>query len=415
MSLVFDNPVQPVLALPPDLAVWQQCESVSDPSGRWRLYLHRIGLAALRSWVEEECDQPVHLWPTADPSDIWQEVDGLALTLGQRRILVVLSETIDATTLQVPQEWVDIPGWSADYYVAAHVDVDEQRLALWGYGTHDQIKTQGEFDPRDRTYRLSDSDLIQDFSVFWVAQQLEQLQPASVPDLPSLSAAEAERLIEQLAHAVEPRLELPFEQWGALISDGRWRRHLWQQLGRQRQGIVPVDLGRWVRQQFEDGWRSLESLLPQTPALAFRSAATRDETVSRGKLIRFTATDEELVLGLRVATVEGDRGAYPSDNRQADPSDNRGAYPSDTRRSVRIQLFPSDNSSSDNPVLPNGIILALDQPDPTEPGMTQRLQRVEAGEHDNYIQLPTFRCPVGQRFRVSVQLADAILQEDFVS
>ena len=385
MSLVFDNPVQPVLAMPPDLAVWQQCEAQSDAAGRWRNYLHKIGWTALRPWFQEEFDQPVALWPTADPSDIWQGVDGLALMLGQQRILIMLSETIDAATLQVPQEWVDIPGWAADYYLAAHVDVDEQRLALWGYATYAQVKAQGRYEPSDRTYSLSDVDVIHDFSVFWVAQQMEQPQAISTPALPPLSAAQAEGLIEQLAVVVEPRLEIPFEQWGALLSDARWRQQLWQ----QRRGIEPVDLGRWFNQLFEPGWRSLESLLPQTPALEFRSGAPSGIAVIRSKLIVLNATRDQLVLVLRVAPVEGAGDASPLGNL----------------RSISVQLFPSGAA-----LLPRGVTLTLELTSTAEP-----LQTVQAGGHDNYIQLPRFRCPERQQFRLTIQLADAIYREDFVS
>lgn len=377
MSVVFDNPVQPVLAIPPDLAAWQQCESLPNPAGRWRTYLYRLAAAALQTWMQEEGDQSAHLWPPNAPSDVWQLVDGLALTLGARRLVVILSETIDAATLQVPQEWVDIPDWAADYYLAAHVDVDEQRLVLWGYTTHAQVKTQGTYEASDRTYTLSDTDLIQDFSVFWVAQQLEQPQTASITALPPLPTAQAEQLVERLTSAAEPRLEIPFEQWGAVLSDGHWRQTLVQ----RRRGIVPVDLGRWVRQVFEPEWRSLESLLPQTPSLAFRSAAIRNEQISRGQLIRLNASSGEWVLVLKVETVE------------------------ENHRRIQVQLFPADAA-----VLPAGVTLTLDLPETAE-----RLQAVQAGEHDNFIQLPSFRCPLGQGFRVSVQLADAIFQEDFVS
>lgn len=385
MSVVFDNPVQPVLAIPPDLAAWQRCETLPDPAGRWRTYLHRLATAALQTWMQEEGDQAAQLWPPSAPSDIWPLVDGLALTLGARRIVVMLSETIEAASLQVPQEWVDIPDWAADYYLAAHVDVDEQRLVLWGYATHAQVKTQGVYEASDRTYTLSDIDLIQDFAVFWVAQQLEELQTAPIAALPPLPTAQAEQLIERLTSVAEPRLDLPFEQWGALLSNGSWRRQLVQ----RRQGTVPVDLGRWVSQVFEPGWRSLELLLPQTPALAFRSAATRNEMISRGKLIWLDASSGEFVLVLRIGTVTGSGEVATSGNR----------------RSIQVQLFPSDAT-----VLPAGVTLALDVLETAE-----RLQAVQAGEHDNYIQLPSFRCPPGQGFRVSVQLADAIFLEDFIS
>ncbi|WP_052049851.1 DUF1822 family protein [Leptolyngbya sp. KIOST-1] len=376
MSVVFDNPVQPVLAMPPDLALWQQGEAIADPAARWRVYLHQLGLAALQAWVQDEGDQTIHPWPAADAVDLWQWVDGLALTLGDRRLVVMLSEAIDASSLTVPQEWVDIPGWTADYYVAAQVDVDEQRLVLWGYGTYTQVKAQGRYDPRDRTYSLNAADLIQDFSVFWVAQRLEQPQTISLPELPALPEAQAERLADRLAQAVEPRLEIPFEQWGALLSDDHWRR----QLRQRQQGRGPVDLSGWLRDWVEPGWRSLASLLPSTPALGFRSTGIRS-AVSRGKAIWLSPPGCFLVLGLRVTPTEDDR------------------------RSISVQLFPTDVD-----LLPAGVTLTLELPETAEP-----LQTVQAGEHDNVIQLPSFRCPPGQRFRVSIQLADAIVQEDFVS
>ena len=376
MSLVFDNPVQPVLAMPPDLALWQQSEAIADPAACWRVYLHRLGLATLRAWVQEEWEQPLQLWP-ANPADLWPWVEGLALGLGDRRLVVILSEAIDASALTVPQEWVDIPGWAADYYLAAQVNVDEQRLVLWGYGTYTQVKTQGHYEPGDRTYSLTAADLIQDFSVFWVAQQLEQPQPLSLSELPPLSEAQAERLIDRLAQAVEPRLDIPFEQWGALLSDDHWRRQLW----RQRQGRGPVELSGWLQDLVEPGWRSLASLLPRTPALGFRSTGIQSAAASRGKVIWLSPPGCFLVLGLRVT-----------------PTD-------DQRRSISVQLFPTDVD-----LLPAGVTLTLALPETGEP-----LQTVQAGKQDNYIQIPSFRCPPGQRFRVSIQLADAIVQENFVS
>jgi hypothetical protein len=376
MSLVFDNPVQPVLVMPPDLVLWQQCEAIADPTARWRVYLHWLGLAALRTWVQDEVDQSIHPWPAA-AVDLWQWVDGLALGLGDRRLVVTLSEAIDATSLTVPQEWVDIPGWAADYYVAAQADVDAQRLVLWGYGTYAQMKNQGRYEPGGRTYSLGAEDLIQDFSVFWVAQQLEQPQPISLPDLPPLSEAQAEGLLGRLASAVEPRLAIPFEQWGALLKEARWRRRLWS----PRPGLRSIDLGNWFRQMFEPDWPSLASLLPQTPALEFRSAGTGNRVISRGKALCLNPPGLYLVLGIRVQTTD------------------------DHRRSISIQLFPSTAD-----VLPPGTTLTLGLPETEEP-----LQTVQAGDRDNYIQLPSFRCPLGQRFQVKVQMEDTIVQEDFIS
>ncbi len=283
----------------------------------------------------------------------------------------------------MPQEWVDIPDWVADYYITAYVDVDEQQLVLWGYTTYEQLKGQGIYDADDRTYALPEGALIEDFAAFWVAQQLEQLGPSSFESLPALASTQADTLIQRLAQAFEPRLAIPFWQWGALLSNGRWRRQLYQ----QRLGIVPVNLSRWANQVFEQGWQSLESLWPQTPGLQFRTTAIDPTGIACGKNI----------------------AVYPAANSPADAVELvlmlSVAMAADDRRHIRIQLYPSDAS-----LLPEGVMLTLELPDTGD-----QLQRVQAGDRDNYIQLPPFRCPANQLFRVRVQLADGRFQEDFVS
>ena len=45
-------------------------------------------------------------------------------------------------------------------------------LRLYGYTTHQQLQ-QGEYDWRDRTYSLAETDLNLDLSAFWVVRQLQ--------------------------------------------------------------------------------------------------------------------------------------------------------------------------------------------------------------------------------------------------
>ena len=35
--------------------------------------------------------------------------------------MLIPSEAIDDSELEVPQEWVDIPSWAADYYLAVQI------------------------------------------------------------------------------------------------------------------------------------------------------------------------------------------------------------------------------------------------------------------------------------------------------
>ncbi|MEO0349292.1 MAG: DUF1822 family protein [Cyanobacteria bacterium P01_A01_bin.15] len=377
MSVLFDNPVQPVLEMPSDPAQWQRSASVLDPATRWRLYLHQLALRALMPWFQEEFERPVWPWPHAASFDIWHAVDGLALHLGTNRIVILLAETIDAAELSVPQEWVDLPDWSADYYVAAHVDMDGQRLVLWGYTTYTQLKSLGTYDEANRTYCLKDLDLVQDFSAFWVSQHIGHSVCPAIDTLPSLSEAQAKSLIQSLTRVPEPRLALPFSQWGALISNQSWRQQIYQ----LRQSATPINVEDWLNHIFENGWHPLETLLPQTQALKFRSAANSTAVLTCGKKICLNTSPDELLLMFSV-DIEANR-----------------------RRNIRIQLYPSGDA-----LLPSNVTLALEL---SETG--ELLKTVQAGARDNYIQIPPFRCSAGQRLRVHIQLADSICQEDFIS
>ncbi|MFG6096488.1 DUF1822 family protein [Leptothoe sp. ISB3NOV94-8A] len=377
MSVLFDNPVQPVLEVPTDPIKWQHSTSISDPAARWRIYLHSLGLEALMSWFQEEFDQAVGSWPHAAPFDIWHVVEGLPLSLGNNRIVVILAETIDAAELRVPQEWVDLPGWSADYYIAAYVDVDEQHLVLWGYTTYGQLQFKSDYDSAERVYRLKEIDLVQDFSTFWVAQQMEQVQSSPIDMLPDLSATQAESLVQQLAHVPDPRLAINFSQWGALFSNDQWRQALYI----KRQNATTVSIEDWLENIFEQGWQSLDVLLPQSQISRLRSDADGTAVLTCGKKIFLNTAPDDLLLMFSV-DIEANK-----------------------RRNIRIQLYPSSDT-----ILPNNVMLALEL---SETG--ELLKSVKAGAHDDYIQIPPFRCSAGQRLRVHIQLAESTCQEDFIS
>jgi hypothetical protein len=387
VNLVFENPIQPILAMPLDAVTRPRIQGLQNPSEVWRCYLHRLAWSALQPWLQEEFEPAADLWPAVDPGAVWQVVEGLALTLGPRRVVVMVTEAMDVATLQIPQEWVDIPGWGADYYLAAQVDLERQLLALWGYATYKQVKQQGEFDGRDRTYTLSEGDIIQDFSAFWVAQQLEAPQSIEVAAVPPLAPAQAEALLPQLVASPEPRLEVPFEQWAGLLQGANWRRQLYerrQNLTSVRQpqsGTTLSNLSRWLDKQFEPGWHPPDRLLPQMPALAVRSTTNSQQLTVRGKTCFVDSASGQMVLVIAVSPM------------------------ANGRRSIRVQLYAPGTVP-----LPPGVMLCLDSANPAE-----RLQAVQAREHDNYIQLPSFRCPAGQQFRISIQLGDEAIQEEFVS
>ena len=386
MSLQFDICAQPVLSLQTNPGLWRHYASVINVDARWRIYIQKIASQALLTWFGEEFGLSAKLWPNGAPLDIWHILHGLPLTLGDKRIVFMVDEAIDTSELRVPKEWIDIPNWRADYYVAANIDLDKQQLLLWGYAPYSMVKNLGAYDVADNTYSLSYLDLIQDFSVFWVAQQLEPSETISMEISSSLPLAQAESLSQRLVNVPEPRLEMPFDQWAVLIRCDRWRQQFYQ----RRQGhAFPLGLGRWGKQLTERGWQTLDNLIPQAPALALRTESLNKEkrlsddafAYSKTILLKTSIADVKLLLAVAVE------------------------IQADERRNIELELYPVDD-----PLLPETVTMTLSLPDSDE-----QLQTVQAGSRDNYIKIPPFLCPVDELFRVSIQLADAVFQEDFVS
>jgi hypothetical protein len=178
-------------------------------------------------------------------------------------LILLPTEAIDLDELRVPQEWVDIPSWVADYYLAVQVDVDDRWLRIWGYTTHQHLKQQATYDAGDRSYYLDGSDLIQNLNVLWVARQLGgESTRAAVNSLPPLPLVQADNLLQRLGSTTiaMPRLAVPFSLWGALLEHGGWR----QQLYEQRQGLpAQRSILEWLRTGVSDlaqqmGWGRLE-------------------------------------------------------------------------------------------------------------------------------------------------------------
>ncbi|HEY9697487.1 MAG TPA: DUF1822 family protein [Trichocoleus sp.] len=260
---------------------WQQSQFGSTAASRWNAYLNQVSLDAILPWLRNERDARATVWtnPGALPS-FWEVVNGTAIVLNNKKLVLIPSEAIDTSELRVPQEWVDIPGWAADYYLAVQVDPDELSIKLWGYCTHQQLKTEGEYIPGDRTYTLDEDQLIPDLSLLWVtAQVFAEPTRAAVPSLPKLALTQAESLLQRLGNpaVLEPRLAVPFHLWGALLEHGGWRQRLLE----KRQGIPEQrsivqwlqsgisNLGQltWTQIQFQPsgaGARSTETPLSTT-------------------------------------------------------------------------------------------------------------------------------------------------------
>lgn len=368
---------------------WQQCQTLAN-SGWWQAYLNQICLQTVLPWLEETLGiEPIVTSPNTP--QFWSLVNGSAIAVENRRFILVPTEAMDRSELRVPQEWVDIPTWVGDYYLAVEVDPDEQVLQVWGYCTHEQVKLQGQYDASDRTYCLTESDLIQDMAVFWVMQQVAPEPTRSeVSSLANLSNQEADTLIQQANHseAVPLRLSIAFLQWGALLQNDRWLQRLCElspsqspQSPAAQPDLTSVQLGQWLQNQFELGWQTLTDLFRTEPDLAF--SFRREETqatIRRVKQIHLAAELSDVVLAIAL---------------KPEP---------DERIRIGVQVLPMQG----NAYLPAQLQLVMLS------SMGEILQSVEASDQSNYIQLRRVKCSPGMVFRLQIRVADVSVTEDFV-
>lgn len=275
---------------------WPSEYEYSNDSARWNAYLNRLCLSKLIHWLSENTEVEVKVFPCekALPS-FWEFVNGTAINIGEKRIILIPSEANNTEEFCVPQEWVDIPSWAADYYLAVQIHPDDGWLRVWGYATHQQLKKLGNYDRLDRTYCLEGQDLIADLEVLWIVLEMGADEKAVVKPLPILSMKEAEKLVQQLSRSSpsSPRLKIDFEHWGALLENDTWRQQLYEQ--RRQQVLTPatisvtpvtvtisqrpiINLSNWWQDVFESGWQAVEELFGTQEAnlaLAFRGRGSR--------------------------------------------------------------------------------------------------------------------------------------------
>lgn len=264
--------------------LWQQSGAHSSPATRWQAYLNRLSLHAVVQWLREDEDRNARPWPRESSiASVLELTHGAAVQLSDgTRFTVVADEATDDREVCIPQEWVDIPSWAAQYYVAAQVEPEEGWVRLWGFATREQVIVRGRYDAGDRSYCLDSEALTQDISLLNVTRELcpvDSPQSEVVP-LPPLPLAQVESLVQRLGNPelVLPRLAVPFQQWGALLEHDGWRQRLY----RQRAGLPDWrSVTSWLREGVSDvaaqlGWQRLQVAEGVAGA---RGAATQAEAL----------------------------------------------------------------------------------------------------------------------------------------
>ena len=198
-------------------------------------------------------------------SSFWELVDGTAIDLiDGTKLILVPTEAIDSEEIRVPQEWVDIPSWLGDYYLAIQVEPDDNYVRIWGYCTHAELKNHGVYDPNNRTYSLDRTQIVDNISALSVAIEfcIQESTRTEVPPVARISVQHAQNLINRLAdpQIIEPRLEIPFSIWSRLLQHGGWRKSLYhRRLGYSE----PYNVVQWLQEGMSQlveqiGWQSFD-------------------------------------------------------------------------------------------------------------------------------------------------------------
>ncbi|MEO0684804.1 MAG: DUF1822 family protein, partial [Cyanobacteria bacterium J06649_11] len=174
MTCIFADPKEWLLEITPtnQSQSWDKSQMYSTVTSRWCAYINQICLHAFLNWIETEYAEEGKVWQSsADVPAFWEFVNGTAILLNGKKVVLIPTEAIDDGELEVPQEWVDIPSWSADFYLGVQVQPDGEYVRFWGYTTHQELKNPAYYDPIDRTYCIDAKHLTKDLNAFWMAYQ----------------------------------------------------------------------------------------------------------------------------------------------------------------------------------------------------------------------------------------------------
>ncbi|BAZ08539.1 hypothetical protein NIES4071_03440 [Calothrix sp. NIES-4071] len=383
------------------LKAWNNSQNQSNTIACYNSYLNQVCLYSFINWLTDWFAESSNVTPTIysnlDTPSVWEVLSGAAIAVGKKRIILIPTETNDLEELSVPQEWVDIPSFVGDYYLAIQVnlgaDTSERWMRVCGFATHRQLKNFGKYDSFERAYILPVKDLTASINVMLLTLELNVREEVS--ELSSLEASEAQKLLGLLSNTsiYSPRLhrDVTFEQWAKLLDNQEWRQFLHQS---RMNSLVSTDtntnisltnLHNWFEKIYDTGWQSLQTLMSSKQlnfAFRQRELVTREVSVEGVKVIdlgmQLGNQSVALLLGL---TVEDER-----------------------KVGIKVQLHPAGGET----YLPEDIKLKLI----SQSGTT--VQELQSRIQDNCLQLKRFTCIRGKSFKIEVSINNFSITEDFV-
>lgn len=232
------NPAQVDLKIPVALQHegWQHSQQYTAANQR-QGYLNYLCRSVGFDWLSTSLSGRIREADLDREADsVWELVEGSTFTVGEYRLCLLPHTSCDRSELRVPREWVEIPNWIADFYLAVQIDLENEQATIWGHTTHLQLQQQGFYDDLDRMYCIDADKLIQDLSILQLTEQLSR-PPATrgtVKPIEHLTHFQVERYILAWSSAglAVPRVEIgeaDFPYWLSLLSNNNWRQQLIEQ------------------------------------------------------------------------------------------------------------------------------------------------------------------------------------------
>ena len=276
---------------------WIQAQSYSNPHTQCQAYLNYLCWHTFLPWLEtwseaeesnsnqnKELDK--NIIPESSLAELWEFVNGSIVSYRDLKLALIPRDTIDFEEFDIPQEWVDISQWQADYYLAIQINFDVSEKAwmrVLGGVSYQQLKEKGEYEESDRIYYISDRYLEEE-----IADILLESQPSIKPKQQLVTQAElsseiADSLLAKLANSVvyHPRLEIPFQQWQCLITNPIWRKELYQKRTQQTTKLRTwlTNIATEIKElatELKADWQMLDSLLNPVQPSYSRSHFSQD-------------------------------------------------------------------------------------------------------------------------------------------
>jgi Protein of unknown function (DUF1822) len=257
--------------------ILQETNQLSNKVASFRGYLNLLVRKTFISWLnlmlKTNFSDTVNL---EDNLSIWEFVNGNAIDINGSRLILIPIETQDKTEFSIPEEWLKIPDWIGNYYLAVEVNLAENYLNFAGYTSYEDVKTYGKLDSFNHCVDFPYECLENDVSLITLEYQYGWDTIPKILPLPILSSKIKEKLCQEIQDNLSPRLLVNFPQWLSLISDSKIRYQLFS----NRQSI---NLSQWFKGEMQStltkGWQTLTELMTEyfipdfslTPAFSSRS------------------------------------------------------------------------------------------------------------------------------------------------